>query len=290
MRKAPNARSRRGELVLTIRVLTVDDIPVGLSLKEKAGWNQLEADWRRLLELQPDVCFLAESDGVGVGTVTTCQFGPVAWIAMMLVDEAYRRRGIGRALMTRALDELDCQGVRTVRLDATPKGRPMYESLGFVAEATLDRYRGVFPPGDGPAGPQAVPELDAVIALDRQVTGTDRERLIRRLAWEHPESLRVVRTGRETSGFLMSRPGSTARQIGPCIADEQAGRLLLADASSRYAGETVLFDIPTANFTAKKLVGSWGLRAERVLMRMGRGPRVEEDLNRIWASSGPEKG
>jgi GNAT superfamily N-acetyltransferase len=276
--------------VLTIRILAVDDIPVGLRLKKQAGWNQLEADWRRLLDLQPDVCFLAESDGVGVGTVTTCRFGPVAWIAMMLVDEAYRRRGIGRALMTRALDELDSQGVRSVRLDATPKGRPMYESLGFVAEATLGRYRGVLPPADGPASPQTVADLDEVIALDRQVTGTDRERLIRRLAREHPESLRVVRTGRETSGFLLSRPGSTARQIGPCIADEQAGRLLLADVRSRYAGETVLFDVPTTNATAAELVGSWGLQAERVLVRMGRGPRVVEDLNRIWAGSGPEKG
>jgi len=64
-----------------------------MRLKEQVGWNQLEADWRRLLELQPDGCFFAELGGVPLGTVTTCRFGAVAWIAMMLVDEAYRRQG-----------------------------------------------------------------------------------------------------------------------------------------------------------------------------------------------------
>ena len=273
--------------------MTPSDIPAGLDLKEQAGWNQLEADWRRLLELQPDGCFLAEWDGVPVGTVATCRFGTVAWVAMMLVDEAYRRRGIGRALMARALEDLDARGVRSIRLDATPRGRPMYESLGFVEEATFGRFRGVLPTLDAPPGlPEVRPAevLDGVVALDREVTGTDRGRLLRRLAEEHPGSLRVVETGGRVSGFLMSRPGSTARQVGPCIAGERAGPRLLADARSRYAGELVLLDVPASNSPALALVESWGLRAERQLVRMGRGLRVHEDLARIWAGAGPEKG
>ena len=279
--------------MLTIRGMTISDVPAGMRLKEQAGWNQLEADWRRLVELQPDGCFLAEWGGVPVGTVATCRFGTVAWVAMMLVAEAYRGRGIGRALMTEALEGLDSRGVRSVRLDATPRGRPMYESLGFVEEATLHRYRGVLPPADGPPRlPEVRPSgvLDDVIALDREATGTDRGRLLRRLAEEHPGSLRVVEAGDGVAGFLMSRPGSTARQVGPCIADERAGPLLLADARSRYAGQAVVLDVPAANAPASAIIGSWGLRAERHLVRMGRGPRVVEDLGRIWAGSGPEKG
>jgi GNAT superfamily N-acetyltransferase len=273
--------------------MTISDIPVGMRLKEQAGWNQLEADWRRLLDLQPDGCFLAESGGVPVGTVATCRFGPVAWIALMLVDEAYRRQGIGRALMTRALEELDSRGVRSVRLDATPRGRPMYESLGFVEEATFNRFQGILPPAGGTPGMpevRAAEGLDGVIALDREVTGTDRGRLLRRLADEHRGSLRVVETRDGIEGFLMARPGSKARQIGPCIAGERAGPLLLADARSRFEGQAVLLDIPASNAPAASLVESWGLRAERQLFRMGRGPRVEEDQSRIWAGAGPEKG
>src|SRR5262245_32370282 len=128
-------------LMLSIRALTAADIPTGMRLKEQAGWNQLESDWRRLLELQPDGCFLAEHEGRAVGTVTTCRFGGVAWIAMMLVDAAFRGRGFGRALMLHALNDLDSRGIRSIRLDATPLGRPLYESLGFVAEAEFIRFQ-----------------------------------------------------------------------------------------------------------------------------------------------------
>src|SRR6266851_2805185 len=103
-----------------IRLMTVTDLPLGLRLSSQAGWNQTEADWRRFLDLQPDGCFVAEWDGTPVGTTTTSIFGSVAWIAMVLVDESVRGRGIGTALMRHALDFLDRCGIPTIRLDATP--------------------------------------------------------------------------------------------------------------------------------------------------------------------------
>jgi GNAT superfamily N-acetyltransferase len=279
--------------MLLIRAMTTADIPAGMRLKEQAGWNQLEADWRRLLELQADGGFVAEWDNVAVGTVTTCRFGPVAWVAMMLVDERHRGRGIGRALLTHALNVLDAQGVRSVRLDATPLGRPLYDSLGFLAEATFTRFQGILPDagesheilGTGPRD-----ALERVCALDREVTSTDRGRLLRRLADEHPDALRVVDGTRGVAGFLMARPGSRAIQIGPCVADDRAGPLLLADARTRYARKPVFLDIPATHVAAQELAASWGLAAGRLLTRMGRGPRVAEDLERLWASAGPEKG
>jgi GNAT superfamily N-acetyltransferase len=279
--------------VLRIRGMTIADIPLGMRLKEQSGWNQVEGDWRRLLALQPDGCFVAELDGVAVGTVTTCRFGLVAWVAMILVDKSFRSHGIGRALMCRALEELDSAGIRTIRLDATPLGRPLYESLDFVAEATFARYVGVLPPADEPPrlNETRAPEvLGGLTTLDLHVTGTDRGRLLHRLADEYPDSLRVAFERGEIAGFLLARPGSRARRIGPCIAGERAGPLLLDDARRMYAGEEVTIDSPIANAPAVALAESWGLRVSGLLTRMGRGLPVKEDLNRLWASAGPEKG
>ena len=72
--------------MLQIRPMTLSDVPLGMRLKAQAAWNQLEGDWRRFLDLQPDGAFVAELDGTPAGTVTTCIFGPVAWVAMMLVE------------------------------------------------------------------------------------------------------------------------------------------------------------------------------------------------------------
>ena len=125
-----------------IRPLTAADLPTAMVLKTEAGWNQLEAGWRRFLSMQPDGCFVAELDGEPVGTTVTCIFGDVAWVAMVLVARRARGRGIGTAMMRHALKFLDERGVPTVRLDATPMGQPIYERLGFVPEYTLVRFEG----------------------------------------------------------------------------------------------------------------------------------------------------
>jgi GNAT superfamily N-acetyltransferase len=273
--------------------MSLADIPVGMRLKEEAGWNQREADWQRLIELQPGGGFVAELDGVPVGTVTTCRFGPVAWVAMMLVDEQFRSMGIGRALLVEALKWLDSQAVASVRLDATPLGRPLYESLGFRVETTFARYAGTLPPTKRVPGPTSVhypDELERLCALDRRVTGTDRSRLLQRLALEYPQSLQVIADEVGVTGFLMSRLGSEARQIGPCIASAEAGARLFEEAGQRYAGEPVFIDIPETNQPAAQQALAMGLSVGRTLTRMGLGPRVVEDFDRLWASAGPEKG
>lgn len=128
--------------MITIRSLTTGDLGFGLSLSKQAGWNQVLADWQRLLSLEPQGFFLALYHGRPAGTVGTCIFGHIAWAAMMLVDSSLRRCGIGSALLRHALDWLDANNVRTVRLDATPVGLPMYEKHGFKIQFELTRYAG----------------------------------------------------------------------------------------------------------------------------------------------------
>jgi GNAT superfamily N-acetyltransferase len=274
--------------------MTAADVPLGMRLKAQAGWNQTEADWQRALYLQSDGCFVAELDGAPVGTTTTCLFGPVAWVAMVLVGEAVRGRGVGTALMRHALAFLDGRGVRSVRLDATPLGRPVYEKLGFVADYTLARYAGglsATDEGTSEVEPVAAGGLSSVVLFDKEVTRADRPALLTRLFDEAPESFRVVRRDGELAGFLAARAGANAVQIGPVEArDEGAGRLLLAGAWRRYSGRRVFIDVPLPNLPAVRAVEAAGLTGQRPLYRMGRGEPAPERVDWLWASSGPAKG
>jgi ribosomal protein S18 acetylase RimI-like enzyme len=278
--------------MIRIRAMTSTDLPLGLGLTEQAGWNQTEADWRRFLDLQPDGCFVAELDGAAVGTTTTCLFGPVAWVAMVLVDTATRGRGVGSALLAHALGFLDSAGVRTVRLDATPLGQPLYEKLGFEVQYQVARYDGV--PRGGLPVPEAAPirddESGAVAQLDRAVTGTDRGKLLARLIAESATAVRCGTLGRADVGFLLARPGARAVQIGPCVAGPEAGPMLLAAAWNRFRGQRVFMDVPVANTAAVRLAEAQGLSVQRSLVRMCRGEWVEERVPWLWASSGPEMG
>lgn len=277
--------------MIRVRGMTFADLSLGLRLRQQAGWNQTAADWARFLSLQPDGCFVAEWDGIPAGTVTTCVFGPVAWVGMMLVEASRRGHGIGRALMTKALAFLDDRGVRSVRLDATPQGEPLYRSLGFVPQFRLGRWEGELRGGEGVSGVEVgrVQDWDSILRLDREATGTDRRKLLLELFHEYPRELRVVRSGGAVAGYLTARRGLRALYVGPCLATAEAGPLLLADAWQRHAGQEVILDIP-ANHAAATWVRQHGLREQRPLLRMCRGDLVVERLPQLWASSGPEKG
>ena len=276
----------------TIRPMTVADLPRGLELSRQVGWNQIESDWQRFLDLEPEGCFVAELDGAPVGTTTTCIFGPVAWIAMVLVDAEARRQGIGSALLRHALEFLDEQGVKTVRLDATAAGQRVYKKLGFVPEYPLARYEGVA----AHAGTRCdvVPATEVLIqelvAFDHRMTGTPRAKLLGRLFHESPETVRVVRKGDEVAGYVTMRDGANAVQVGPCVATPEVGAGLLGDALDRCAGRRVFVDIACDNIGAVRLAESAGLTIQRSFMRMRRGEPVSDNVTALWAGSGPEKG
>jgi GNAT superfamily N-acetyltransferase len=284
--------------VIHVRPMTASDLPLGLRLTRQAGWNQTEADWQRFRDLEPDGGFVVELDGLAVGTTTTCIFGSTAWVAMVLVDQAFRGRGAGRALMEHALAFLEQRQVPSVRLDATPLGRPLYEKLGFAEEYTLRRYEGVLPAagalaaGREEGGVTGVrpDHLDGLLRLDREVTATDRRKLLSRLLAEQPDVWRVLEQGGRVAGYLAARTGVRALQVGPCLATPGAGPPLLSDAWRRHAGQRVFVDIPAGNEGASGCAAAVGLTVQRALVRMYRGPRVGEDPTRLWASSGPEKG
>ena len=118
--------------MLNIRLMRPADIPFGLELCRQAGWNQLEDDLRRLLELAPEGFFLAEDDGRPCGAASAVAYGVhTAWIGMVLVHKDFRRRGIGAQLMARCIETLRARRIESIKLDATDQGRPVYLKLGF---------------------------------------------------------------------------------------------------------------------------------------------------------------
>jgi ribosomal protein S18 acetylase RimI-like enzyme len=60
------------------------------------------------------------------------ELGPEAILLNMYVQPAWRRRGVGRALMTAVLEVLAARGVRRIVLHSSDAGRHLYESMGFV--------------------------------------------------------------------------------------------------------------------------------------------------------------
>jgi hypothetical protein len=138
---------------------------------------------------------------------------------------------------------------------------------------------------------KAAPEMFAnIIEFDRKKTGTNREKMLSSFFEEFPEDVYVVLHGDIIEGYIISRPGANAVQIGPCIANGDAGLALLQDALFRCAGKPVFIDVPVDNTDALRIAESSGLKIQRNFIRMYRGERIKDEVEAIWSSSGPEKG
>lgn len=280
---------------MTVDALRADDVEEARELSAVQGWNQTREDWRRLVELDPAGCFAARDEGRLIGTVTTTTYGDaLAWVGMMVVRSAFRRRGVGAALLRQALDHLERVGVERTMLDATPAGEPLYRSLGFVAEAGVERWTGVpRPVGSSDTMVSTGGSLSDLAALDSAAIGADRTRLLTQLMNDGATEPLVARSSRgKPEGFALARPGRNAIYVGPVVAlSEGAAQQLIGAMVERLAPESVCLDLHSAGCLDRQSLQAFGLSPQRGLTRMRLGSRPAAQVGRsLVASAGPELG
>jgi GNAT superfamily N-acetyltransferase len=261
--------------------MTTADVDAGMRLSRAANWNQLADDWHFFVE-PPSRAWLLERDGIVIGTSALARYDNLAWVAMMLVDPAERRAGYGTSLLTAALAAADC--VPCVGLDATPAGLPLYRKFGFVETYTLVRL--IHPTGSqthaSKARPTTPADLASILALDREVFGADRSRLLQSLLSRAPETAWTL----EGRGYCFGRPGNRCHQIGPIVAtDLDAARELVSSALTHPS----ILDVPLHDAAWIAWLKSLGFQEERPLTRMFlRGHSHPGDPLRQYAIAGPE--
>lgn len=278
-----------------IRLLSESDLAAAMRLKELAGWNQTADDWWRLLKLEPNGCFAAWLEGNLVATTTTTSYGQrLAWIGMVLVDPAHRRGGIATQLMRAALAYLRAMSIRTIKLDATPAGAPVYEALGFVREGLVERWAGI---------PQTISAQDCqrlsaemlpqVWPLDCEAFGADRRALLESLlAAACVEPLVVCAADGRLGGYALARRGTNAAYLAPLVATERVAALTLLDGMlEQLADQEVYIDLHTGSWLTRADLWARGLTKQRALMRMRAGDeQAAGTAPAVCAIAGPEIG
>jgi len=90
---------------------------------------------------------VASGSIVGMLTLVTFRIptGVRAWIEDVVVDAAFRRRGVGEALTQAALEVASARGARTADLTSRPKrenANRLYERMGFeLRDTNVYRYQ-----------------------------------------------------------------------------------------------------------------------------------------------------
>ena len=131
---------------MTIRLMTVSDYDPVYSLWLSCagmGLNDLDDSregFERFLRRNPGTCFAAAEDGQIIGTILAGNDGRRGYIYHTAVHPAYRRQGIGTALVGAAVNALKSLGIHKVALVVFARnagGNAFWEKQGFIAREDL---------------------------------------------------------------------------------------------------------------------------------------------------------
>lgn len=78
---------------------------------------------------------------VGIGA--TILHNDTAWLAHIIVNENFRKRGIGSFITQQLIDNIDSTRFKTIYLIATDMGEPVYKKLGFEVECEYIAFKDV---------------------------------------------------------------------------------------------------------------------------------------------------
>ena len=268
--------------MFSIRPLTITDIPAAMRLSSQAGWNQLEADWKRLLDLYPTTCLGGWERDRLVVTGTLATYGTaVGWLGMLLVDEACRGRGLGGAVFDAMLACADELGIDCLGLDATDLGRPVYLKRGFRDTCAINRWlrqpskqiQDSEPPSRLTGGGKAIIThlTSPVVGWVNEKTQVDRTALLEHIQSEHGVTTQVmIGPKQEPLGVAFIKPGRLADHVGPVVAETSADAcdLLEGVIRSYTSSDRSLFIDALAEDGFENILGRMGFVVQRKLIRM----------------------
>ena len=263
--------------------LSPADAGACLQLSIAAGWNQTAEDWWMMLTAARGFGFRAGETLVATALFLPYRFS-VGWIAMVLVDAEYRRRGLASALLQRCIDAAASPGV-TAMLDATADGREVYSRMGFIEGPRITRFLSPGVTGgtlhDRPATYAAFSETSIqpltrakhrdVVRLDGEVVGSSRDVVLSDIMHRAADRCVVlVDAGGAVKGYALGRPGRIANHIGPVVAPGLTDAIALVRHLIDRSTGSIIIDVPDMHEALQTELIESGFRPQRSLVRMAR--------------------
>ncbi len=256
-----------------LRDIALGDAPACMTLSQAVGWPHRVEDWEMAIGLGGGVVISLGSEIVA--TASWWPYGDThATLGLIVVSPEHQGAGLGRRLMEALFAQT--QG-RSLLLNATVAGTPLYERSGFVA------WGGGIRQHHGKVLAVAEPSLDegAVLRsawasdlptlerLDHAATGLPRGALLRAVM-ERGDGV-VLERGGKPAGFSMLRRFGRGFVVGPVVAKGDAdARVLMAHWLHGRQSEFLRIDLPADSALSDWLV-SCGLKAVDGVTSMVRG-------------------
>jgi GNAT superfamily N-acetyltransferase len=270
--------------------MTTDDIDFAIAMTDFEDWGNVATDFERLIQLEPQGCFIARDNNERVGMITTTSRDDYAFMGSLIIREGYRRRGIGKALMHEALAYLNHKNISCVELDATFEGVPLYRKLGFRDKFMSYRQWRPATPDQVQSSKRQPFSLDGIIELDKRLTGLNRQKLITSFVGAFRESVYISRSP-DLNGYAIVFPRKgNLRAIGPVIAEsEDVAKRLLDEVIENNCDSDLLIGLLETAGSLLPFLLRHGFEYCAPTLRMYRGEYRRFESS-VYAIVSPEKG
>jgi GNAT superfamily N-acetyltransferase len=166
---------------MNIQVIQNSDIDT-LKELQPAGWSDIR-NYFYYYSASPfcNPLKIVENGEIQALGTTICH-SDSAWLAHIIVHPDHRNKGLGKEIVSALIERLDRERFRTVYLDATDLGYPVYKKIGFETETDYVHLDGSLtdlhlddPASVLPFDPQY---KDSLLELDKLISGEDRVQVL----------------------------------------------------------------------------------------------------------------
>jgi len=182
------------------------------------------------------------------------------WLACIIVHPNHRKKGLGNIITQKLIDGIDRQKFKSIYLDATDMGYPVYKKLGFEIEAEYVHLKREAPFPIFPTSPNIIPfreELkERILKLDEQISGENR----RGILCDFLNQSQIYLDEKNVQGFYIPGWGD-----GPVIADNTVAGIELLKLRSQNMNSAV---VPPDNTTALDFLEKHGFIIYKKSKRM----------------------
>ncbi len=281
--------------MVDFRVMKPEDEGFFMQLMDMVGWGMTPEDYSRMMALSPDSLFIASIDGVDLGMVAATNYGKIAWIGNLVVLPETRGKGVGAALMQKAIDHLMKVGVEAIRLDGVQPAIPLYHRLGFKAEYWSLRYTGTATEQvESDTRPMILDNLDDIIDFDTSVFKASRRDAIEYTLNHYPNFAFTAWIDEELIGYIMAKRGMTNIKVGPWVCKPgypEVAEALLHSLMNMVVGEEMWVGIPEGNEAGVSILEAHGFNPLTSSLRMCYGECSKvENVEAVFGLGGPDKG
>ncbi|MGB9741389.1 MAG: GNAT family N-acetyltransferase [Candidatus Bathyarchaeales archaeon] len=274
--------------------MSIEDIDFAVRITDTMNWNLTEQDFKFMMQLEPEGCFILMKDAEKIGVTTTVSFGIVGWIGNVIVDENYRRKGAGSTIVEYAINYLKGRGAKTIGLYSYKDKVDFYTQFGFKQDLEFTVLNGkAFSPHTKTTNIRKVgkTEMQKIVDFDSFYFGASREKLLEKIVnTEGNLGYHQIEDG-EILGYVLAKVYDQYSEIGPLVCkmkNRKTAISLLTAVLNALVGRDVSLCLPKREEALINMLLNAGFKESFDVVRMFFGQLVFKDC--IYIAESLERG